>query len=168
MLVLKLTRAQPCISRMVAAQSGGSLAAVVAKRRDVGALLHGAPNDSPLRLKEDIARRATSREPDPVVTVAAVLAPLGASRDQVLPAPSLLQTPKTIVSLPQAAEITRRLAASRGPVVVHAAGGVGKSVLASYWPSTPQTTRSSPLASGTPGAPSSSTCYARRCRPTRG
>jgi len=36
MLVLKVTRAQPCISRMVAAQSGGSLAAVVAKRRYEG------------------------------------------------------------------------------------------------------------------------------------
>ena len=77
------------------------------------------------------ARRATSREPDPVVTVAAVIAALGASTDLLLPAPSLLQEPETVVPVPQAAEIARRLSLSLGPVVVHAAGGVGKSVLAS-------------------------------------
>ena len=100
-------------------------------QQDVGALLPGAPNDAPLRLKEDIARRATSFEPDPVVTAGAVLAALGASRDQLLPAPSLLQAPEAVIPGPHAAEIARRLASSRGPVVVHAAGGVGKSVLAS-------------------------------------
>jgi hypothetical protein len=45
-------------------------------RQDVGALLPGAPNDGPLRLKEDIARRATSLEPDRLVTAGAVLAAL--------------------------------------------------------------------------------------------
>jgi hypothetical protein len=100
-------------------------------RQDIDALLPGAPNDGPLRLKEDIARRATSLEPDPVVTVGAVLAALGASTDQLLPASSLLQEPETVVPVPQAAEIARRLSSSHGPVVVHAAGGVGKSVLAS-------------------------------------
>jgi hypothetical protein len=103
-------------------------------QQDVGALLPGAPNDAPLRLKEDIARRATSLGPDPVVTAGAVLAALGASRDQLLPAPSLLQTPETVVPVSHAAEIARRLASSSGPVVVHAAGGVGKSVLASQLP----------------------------------
>ena len=100
-------------------------------RQDVGALLPGAPNDGPLRLKEDIARRATSLEPDRLVTAGAVLAALGASPDQLLPAPSLLQVPEAVVPVPQAAEIARSLAASKQPVVVHAAGGVGKSVLAS-------------------------------------
>ena len=100
-------------------------------RQDVGALLPGAPNDGPLRLKEDIARRATSLEPDRLVTAGAVLAALGASPDQLLPAPSLLQVPEAVVPVPQAAEIARFLAASKQPVVVHAAGGVGKSVLAS-------------------------------------
>jgi hypothetical protein len=33
-------------------------------RQDIRALLPGPPNDGPLRLKEDIARRATSLEPD--------------------------------------------------------------------------------------------------------
>jgi hypothetical protein len=100
-------------------------------KQDVGALLPGAPNDGPLRLKEDIARRATSLETDLVVTAGAVLAALGASRDQLLPAPSLLQEPEAVVPVPQAAEIARTLTASQNPVVVHAAGGVGKSVLAS-------------------------------------
>jgi hypothetical protein len=122
---------QFCQQFRVDTRAPGLLHLVHLFQQDVGALLPGAPNDGPLRLKEDIARRATSREPDPVVTVAAVLAALGASRDQLLPAPSLLQTPKTIVPVPQAAEIARRLASSREPVVVHAAGGVGKSVLAS-------------------------------------
>ena len=100
-------------------------------RQDVGALLPGAPNDGPLRLKEDIARRATSLEPERLVTAGAVLAALGASPDQLLPAPSLLQVPEAVVLVPQAAEIAQFLAASTQPVVVHAAGGVGKSVLAS-------------------------------------
>ena len=60
-----------------------------------------------------------------------MLAALGASPDRLLPAPSLLQAPEAVVPVPQAAEIARSLAASKGPVVVHAAGGVGKSVLAS-------------------------------------
>ena len=100
-------------------------------RQDVGALLPGAPNDGPLRLKEEIARRATSLEPDRLVTAGAVLAALGASPDQLMPAPSLLQVPEAVVPVPQAAEIARSIAASKQPVVVHAAGGVGKSVLAS-------------------------------------
>lgn len=100
-------------------------------RQDVGALLPGAPNDGPLRLKEEIARRATSLEPDRLVTAGAVLAALGAPPDQLLPAPSLLQVPQAVVPVPQAAEIAQFLAAAKGPVVVHAAGGVGKSVLAS-------------------------------------
>ena len=100
-------------------------------RQDVGALLPGAPNDGPLRLKEEIARRATSLEPDRLVTAGTVLAALGASPDQLMPAPSLLQVPEAVVPVPQAAEIARSIAASKQPVVVHAAGGVGKSVLAS-------------------------------------
>ena len=100
-------------------------------RQDVGALLPGAPNDGPLRLKEEIARRATSLEPDRLVTAGTVLGALGASPDQLMPAPSLLQVPEAVVPVPQAAEIARSIAASKQPVVVHAAGGVGKSVLAS-------------------------------------
>ncbi len=100
-------------------------------RQDVGALLPGAPNDGPLRLKEEIVRRATSLEPDRLVTAGTVLAALGASPDQLMPAPSLLQVPEAVVPVPQAAEIARSIAASKQPVVVHAAGGVGKSVLAS-------------------------------------
>ena len=122
---------QFCQQFRVDTRAPGLLQLVHLFQQDVGALLPGAPNDGPLRLKEDIARRATSREPDPVVTVAAVLAALGASTDQLLPAPSLLQEPETVVPVPQAAEIARRLSSSLGPVVVHAAGGVGKSVLAS-------------------------------------
>jgi hypothetical protein len=98
-------------------------------RQDVGALLPGAPKDGPLRLKEDIARRATSLELDRLVTAGTVLAALGASPDQLLPAPSLMQVPEAVIPVPQAAEIARFLAASKQPVVVHAPGGIGKSVL---------------------------------------
>ncbi len=101
-----LTR-QFCRQFRVDTRAPGLLQLVHLFQQDVGALLPGAPNDGPLRLKEDIARRATSREPDPVVTVAAVLAALGASTDQLLPAPSLLQEPKTVIPVPQAAEIAR-------------------------------------------------------------
>jgi hypothetical protein len=99
--------------------------------QDVAALLPGAPNDGPLRLKEAVAARATSLEPNRLITREVVLASLGASPDQLLPAPSLLQVPDTIVPVPQAADIVRALVNAKTPVVVHAAGGVGKSVLAS-------------------------------------
>ena len=99
--------------------------------QDVAALLPGAANDGPLRLKEAVSARATSLEPNPLITRDAVLVAFGASPDQLLPAPSLLQVPESIVPIPQAADIARVLSASETPVVVHAAGGVGKSVLAS-------------------------------------
>jgi hypothetical protein len=102
-------------------------------RQDVAALLPGAPNDGPLRLKEAVARRATSLEPNLLITAEVVLAALGASSDQLLPAPSLLQVPDTIVPIPQAGTIALALAGSNAPLVVHAAGGVGKSVLASQF-----------------------------------
>jgi hypothetical protein len=98
---------------------------------DVAALLPGAPNDGPLRLKEAVARRATSLEPDSFITKEVVLAALGASPDQLLPAPSLLTVPDQIVPVPESGTIAAALAASNAPLVVHAAGGVGKSVLAS-------------------------------------
>jgi hypothetical protein len=47
-----------------------------------------------------------------MVTAAAVLAALGASTDQLLPAPSLLQEPEIVVAVPQAAEIAGRLSLS--------------------------------------------------------
>ncbi len=97
---------------------------------DVAALLPGAPNDGPLRLKEAVARRATSLEPDSLITKEVVLAALGASPDQLLPAPSLLTVPDQIIPVPEAGMIAAALAASNAPMVVHAAGGVGKSVLA--------------------------------------
>jgi hypothetical protein len=101
--------------------------------QDVAAFLPGAPNDGPLRLKEAVARRATSLEPNPLITAEVVLAALGASSDQLLPAPSFLQVPDTIVPIPQAGTIARDLAVSNAPLVVNAAGGVGKSVLASQF-----------------------------------
>lgn len=97
---------------------------------DVAALLPGAPNDGPLRLKEAVTRRATSLEPDPLITMEVVLAALGASPDQLLPAPSRLLAPDKIIPVPDAGAVARSLAASKAPMVVHAAGGVGKSVLA--------------------------------------
>lgn len=100
-------------------------------RQDVAALLPGAPNDGLLRLKEAVTLRATSLESNPMITAAVVLAALGASPDQLLPAPPLLQVPDTIIPVPQAADIAQVVINSDEPIVVHAAGGVGKSVLAS-------------------------------------
>jgi hypothetical protein len=99
--------------------------------QDVSALLPGAPNDGPMRLKEAVGARATSLEPNSLITRDVVLAALGASPDQLLPASSLLQVPESIVPIPQAAEIAGVIAGSTAPVLVHAPGGVGKSVLAS-------------------------------------
>lgn len=99
-------------------------------RLDLAGFLPGAPDVQPLLLKEMIARRATSLETNHVVDRSTVLTALGVPPERLLPAPNLIDLPGRVIVTPQTRAIVDdivRLAPR--PVIVHAAGGVGKSVL---------------------------------------
>ncbi|MEU9159626.1 hypothetical protein AB0D29_04975 [Streptomyces sp. NPDC048424] len=99
-------------------------------RLDLTGLLPGAPDVQPLLLKEMITRRATSLEANHVVERSTVLAALGVPPEHVLPAPNLIDEPGHVIVTEQMRAIAGEIVGLAGrPVVVHAAGGVGKSVL---------------------------------------
>jgi hypothetical protein len=99
-------------------------------RLDLTGLLPGAPDVQPLLLKEMITRRATSLEANHVVERSTVLAALGVPPEHVLPAPNLIEEPGHVIVTEQTRAIVDDIVGLAGrPVVVHAAGGVGKSVL---------------------------------------
>ncbi|WP_406136029.1 hypothetical protein [Streptomyces sp. NBC_01089] len=99
-------------------------------RLDLAGFLPGAPDVQPLLLKEMIARRATSLEMNHVVDRSTVLTALGVPPERVLPAPNLIGRPGRVIVTPQTREIVDDIVRlAKRPVIVHAAGGVGKSVL---------------------------------------
>lgn len=99
-------------------------------RRAVAGILPGSSDIHHLMLKEMISRRATSLELDSTVRRATVLAALATSEIDLLPAPNLIRAPAALIMTGQIPVIAEAIvAAGSEPVIVHAAGGVGKSVL---------------------------------------
>ncbi|WP_329371558.1 hypothetical protein [Streptomyces sp. NBC_01483] len=99
-------------------------------RLDLAGFLPGAPDVQPLLLKEMIARRVTSLETNHVVDRSTVLTALGVPPERVLPTPNLIDRPGRVIVTPQTRAIADDIVGStQRPVIVHAAGGVGKSVL---------------------------------------
>ncbi|MBN6744312.1 NACHT domain-containing protein, partial [Acidithiobacillus sp. MC2.1] len=101
--------------------------------QDISAYLPDADYDAPVQLKELVTRKATTEfESNPSIRRHDVLRALKATEEQLQPAPCLIRGP-THTTLPreQEQEILRTLLAAESPVVIHAEGGVGKSVLAS-------------------------------------
>ncbi|HET6230471.1 MAG TPA: NACHT domain-containing protein [Longimicrobiaceae bacterium] len=99
--------------------------------REFGAYLPEADYDAPVQLKELVTRKATTEfEADPAIRRHDVLRALKVSEDELQPAPSLI--PDSVNTLPREQEqaILGALLTAAGPVVIHADGGVGKSVLA--------------------------------------
>ncbi|MFF2949824.1 hypothetical protein ACFVVU_00530 [Kitasatospora sp. NPDC057965] len=100
-------------------------------RLDLAGFLPGAPDVEHVLLKEMVARRATSLESDPVITRLTVLTSLRTSPDLLLPAPNLIDRPGSVIVTAQTRAIVDEVVELAGrPVIVHAAGGVGKSVFA--------------------------------------
>jgi hypothetical protein len=85
--------------------------------------------DTATRLKEAVARRATTLDSSPI-TRTVVLAELGTPEDQYYPAPPMFIPPTSLISRTCYTDIARDISLSTGPVIVHAPGGVGKSVFA--------------------------------------
>jgi hypothetical protein len=100
-------------------------------RLDLTGFLPGAVGVESLLLKEMVARRASSLESDRVVVRSTVLTALGVPPGDLLPAPSLIASVPHVVATQQTRRVVEQIAgAASGPVIVHAAGGVGKSVFA--------------------------------------
>ena len=86
--------------------------------------------DAPLRLKDLVTRRATSEyQGRPEITRHDVLEALDASERDLFPAPNLIEPPSRTVDREQLPEIVAAIVAAVTPVILHADGGVGKSVL---------------------------------------
>lgn len=99
--------------------------------QDVSIYLAEADYDTPVQLKELVARKATSEfVEDPAIRRHDVLRTLKVSENDLLPAPCLIVGPSEVLPREQEADIREALFAAKHPIVLHADGGVGKSVLA--------------------------------------
>lgn len=99
-------------------------------RSDVAGLLPGTTDLEHLQLKEMVEQRATSLQPDSRIDRGTVLAALRVGDDQLLPAPNLIIGPTHLVVTEQSREVLAAITAPEArTILVHAAGGVGKSVL---------------------------------------
>lgn len=98
---------------------------------ELGGYLPDADYDAPVQLKELVTRKATTDfARDPSIRRNDVLRALKTSEEALSPAPSLLPSPRETLPREQEAEILAMMLAAKWPLVVHADGGIGKSVLA--------------------------------------
>ena len=98
---------------------------------NLGSYLPGEDGEAPLQLKELVTRKATSEHAtNPSIRRYDVLRALKVSEATLQPAPCQIRDAAASVPREQEDEIRASLASASGPVVIHADGGVGKSVLA--------------------------------------
>lgn len=100
--------------------------------QDVIGYLSDLDVDAPVQLKELVTRKALSESADhPTITKFDVLRVLKVTEQDLFPAPCMVQKELDAVPREQEAEfISEIVGALDRPVIVHAAGGVGKSVFA--------------------------------------
>ncbi|AMV48212.1 AVAST type 3 anti-phage nuclease/ATPase Avs3a [Paraburkholderia caribensis] len=100
--------------------------------RDVGVYLSEVDYDAPVQLKELVARKASSEfAADPAIRRHDVLRALKVTEESLVPAPCLMDAPAVALPREQEAEIRAAVLSATRPIILHADGGVGKSVLAS-------------------------------------
>lgn len=121
--------AEFCSAFVVDTDAPSLLPLIAAFEKDVASYLPGGDPEAVLKLKEAITRRATTLDKSPL-TRADVFVALGTTEDAFLPAPSRLLAPAATISRAQYADLARKICDSNQPVIVHASGGVGKSVFA--------------------------------------
>lgn len=98
--------------------------------QETKAYLPGDDVDAPVQLKELVTRKALSESiSNPSVTKTDVLRALGTTEDRLFPAPSRIIAPPNAIPREQEASIFDAICQADAPVIVHASGGVGKSVL---------------------------------------
>lgn len=100
--------------------------------QEVGYYLADADIDAPVQLKELVTRKALSASADnPSINKTDVLRALKTDETQLFPAPCLIKGLENVVPREQEQDLFKAILQANGnPVIVHAAGGVGKSVFA--------------------------------------
>ena len=98
--------------------------------RETKGYLPGEDVEAPFRLKELVTRKALSESANkPSITKIDVLRALGTTEDSIFPAPSRIATAERSIPRVQEADLVAKIANANAPVILHAEGGVGKSVL---------------------------------------
>jgi len=101
--------------------------------QEVSGYLPDADVDAPMQLKELVTRRALSEgEQDPTITKIDVLRALKTDESRLFPAPCLIGHVDDAVAREQEIDIVDQIIRAGAPVIVHAPGGVGKSVFATH------------------------------------
>jgi hypothetical protein len=99
--------------------------------RDFRAYLPDNDKDAPLKLKDLVARKATSEfAKNPEITRLDVLKAIGADTRDLFPAPALIEVPEALVEREQMPALIASVEGSPGASIIYADGGVGKSVVA--------------------------------------
>jgi len=99
--------------------------------QEVNGYLPDGDSDSPIQLKELVRRRALSEsEQDPTITKIDVLRALKTDEHQLYPAECLIDINENTLDREQEPEIINEILRSKKPVIIHASGGIGKSVFA--------------------------------------
>ena len=100
--------------------------------QDISCYLVDADVDAPIQLKELVTKKALSVSADnPTITRMDVLRALKTDDSRLFPANCLINDLKNIVAREQEPELFQAILQANGiPVIIHAAGGVGKSVFA--------------------------------------
>jgi hypothetical protein len=98
--------------------------------QDISGYLPDADVDAPIQLKELVTRKALSESTEnPTITKVDVLRVLKTDESRLFPAPCLIKDMENVIPREQEAYLIGQIAnADSAPVIVHAAGGVGKSV----------------------------------------
>lgn len=98
---------------------------------DLRAFLPEADSDAPVQLKDLVTRKATTQFADnPTILRYDVLRALKTGEDDLFPAPALIEGASEAFAREQEPEIVRAVVGAAAPVVLHADGGVGKSMVA--------------------------------------
>ena len=98
--------------------------------RETNGYLPGNDVDAPIQLKELVTRKALSESAsNPSITKIDVLQALGTTEDDIFPAPSRIAPAEDAVPRSQEVELVAQIVNANAPVILHAEGGVGKSVL---------------------------------------
>ena len=98
--------------------------------RETNGYLPGNDVDAPVQLKELVTRKALSESAsNPSITKMDVLRALGATEDDIFPAPSHIASVENAVPRAQETDLVAKIVSANTPVILHAEGGVGKSVL---------------------------------------
>jgi hypothetical protein len=99
--------------------------------RELCFYLSGSDVDAPVQLKELISFKALPESADnPSITRMDVLRVLKADESQLFPAPCLIEDLTNVVPREQETELIEKIVESEGiPVIIHADGGVGKSII---------------------------------------